>query len=182
MCVREGAWIHVDSKVQALTLIWQLTTRQLLKSTMQMTLRCTVGRFHQKWVQQHRVERPRSSQSNQCPQCLMGRGQACPWGQSRISVQQGKFETKSWSDQVQVLTSVLSSSLTLRNALKKSMWGRTRWWRSRWTWTTSLSMDTLRKHLQRQKCLQNTSWELAGVPDHWKRIYRTTQNSVGWRN
>ena len=35
---------------------------------------------------------------------------------------------------------------------------RTRWQRSRWTWSTSLSMDTSGIHLQTQKCLQNTSW------------------------
>ena len=40
---------------------------------------------------------------------------------------------------------------------------RTRWWRSRWTGSTSLSMDTSVIHLQTQKCLQNTSWERTGV-------------------
>ena len=59
---------------------------------------------------------------------------------------------------------------------------RTRWQRSRWTWSTSLSMDTSGIHLQTQKCIQNTSWEWTGVPDQWKRIYRTMQNSVGSRN
>ena len=59
---------------------------------------------------------------------------------------------------------------------------RTRWQRSRWTWSTSLSMDTSGIHFQTQKCMQNTSWEWTGVPDQWKRTYRTTQNSVGWRN
>ena len=34
----------------------------------------------------------------------------------------------------------------------------------------------------RQQCMQNTSWERTGGPDQRKRIYRTTQNSVGWRN
>ena len=34
---------------------------------------------------------------------------------------------------------------------------RTRRWRSRWTWSTSLSTDTSGIHLQTQKCLQNTS-------------------------
>ena len=42
---------------------------------------------------------------------------------------------------------------------------RTRWWRSRWTWGTSLSMDTSGTQFQTQKCLQNTSWEQTGVPD-----------------
>ena len=59
---------------------------------------------------------------------------------------------------------------------------RTRWWRSGWMWSTSLSMDALGKHLQTQKCMQITSWEQTGVPDWWKRVYRTTQNLVGWRN
>ena len=44
-------------------------------------------------------------------------------------------------------------------------------------WSTSLSMDMSAIHLQIQKCLQNSSWEQTRVPDHWKRIYRTTQNS-----
>ena len=59
---------------------------------------------------------------------------------------------------------------------------RTRWWRSRWMRSTSLSMDTSGIHLQTQKCMQTTSRERSGEPDQWKRIYRTTQNSVGWRN
>ena len=33
----------------------------------------------------------------------------------------------------------------------------TRWWRSRWMWSTSLSTDTSGTHLQTQKCMQNTS-------------------------
>ena len=48
-----------------------------------------------------------------------------------------------------------------------------------WPWSTSLSMDTSGIHLQTQKILQNISCEQAGVPDHWKRKYRTIQNSVG---
>ena len=32
-----------------------------------------------------------------------------------------------------------------------------------------------------QKISQNTSWQLAGVPDHQKGIYRSMQNLVGWR-
>ena len=60
--------------------------------------------------------------------------------------------------------------------------GRTRWQRSRWTWSTSLSSDTSGIHLQTQKCMQNTSWERTGVPDQRKRIYRPTKNLVGWRN
>ena len=55
--------------------------------------------------------------------------------------------------------------------------GGTRWWRGRWTWSTFLSTDTLGIHLQTHKCLQNTGWERTRVPDHWKRIYRTMQNS-----
>ena len=58
---------------------------------------------------------------------------------------------------------------------------RTRWQRSRWAWSTSLSTNTSGIHLQTQKCMQNTSWEWTEVPDQ-KRIYRTIQNSVGWRN
>ena len=42
---------------------------------------------------------------------------------------------------------------------------RTRWWRSIWTWSTSLSVDTSGIRLQTQKCMQNTSWEQTGVPD-----------------
>jgi len=58
---------------------------------------------------------------------------------------------------------------------------RTRWQRSRWTWSTSLSTDTSGIHLQTQKCMHNTSWERTGVPDQRGRIYRTMQNLVGWR-
>ena len=28
---------------------------------------------------------------------------------------------------------------------------------------------------------QTTSWEPAGVPDHWEGKYRSTQNAVGWK-
>ena len=62
-----------------------------------------------------------------------------------------------------------------------SILGGTSWWRSRWTWSTSLSTDTSGIPLQTQKYMQKTSWEQTGVPDQWKRIYRTMQNSVGWR-
>ena len=61
-------------------------------------------------------------------------------------------------------------------------WGRTRWRKSRWTWSTSLSMDTSEIYLQKQKCMQNTSWEWTGVPDQRKRLSRSMQNSVGRRN
>jgi len=54
-----------------------------------------------------------------------------------------------------------------------------RWRRSRWTRSTSLSNDTVGIYLQTQKYMKNTSGERTGVPDQWKRIYRTTQNSVG---
>ena len=58
----------------------------------------------------------------------------------------------------------------------------TRWLRSRLMWSTSLSTDTSGMHLQTEKYMQNTSWEHTGVPDQWKRIYRSMKNSVGWRN
>ena len=55
---------------------------------------------------------------------------------------------------------------------RRKQQGRTRWWRSRQKWIISLSIDTSRIHLQRQKILQNTSREQAGAPAHWKRTYR----------
>ena len=55
----------------------------------------------------------------------------------------------------------------------------TRWWRNRWMWSTSLTTDTSEIHLQIQKISHSTSWELAGVPDHQKRIRSSMQNSVG---
>ena len=55
---------------------------------------------------------------------------------------------------------------------------RTRWWRSRWMWSTTLSTDTSGIHLQTQKCVQNTNWESTGLTDQQKRIHRSTQN---WR-
>ena len=50
----------------------------------------------------------------------------------------------------------------------------TRWWKSRWAWSTSLSTHTSGIHLQTQKCMQNTSWEQTGGPDQQKRLYRAT--------
>ena len=41
--------------------------------------------------------------------------------------------------------------------LKYDRMERTRWWRSRQMWSTSLSMDKSGIHLQTQKCMQNTS-------------------------
>ena len=40
----------------------------------------------------------------------------------------------------------------------------------------------IRDILSTQKCMRNTSWEQTGVPDQWKRMYKTMQNSVGWGN
>ena len=54
---------------------------------------------------------------------------------------------------------------------------RKRWWRNMWTWSTSLSMDTSGIYLQTQNILQNTFWEWARVPDHWKIIYKPLKNS-----
>ena len=62
-------------------------------------------------------------------------------------------------------------AMTKLDSILKSR-DRTRWWRSRWTWSTSLSTDTSGTHLQTQKCMQNTSWKQTGVPDQWKRIYQ----------
>jgi len=80
-------------------------------------------------------------------------------------------------------TNLISSTMKTHRLLKIRLWsGRTRWWRSRWTWSPSLSIDTSGTHLQTQKCLQNISWEWTGGPDQWKRIYRSMQNLVGQRN
>ena len=46
----------------------------------------------------------------------------------------------------------LKMLVTIKNKLQ-----RTRWQRSRWTWTTSLSTDTSEILIQTQKCMQNTS-------------------------
>ena len=43
---------------------------------------------------------------------------------------------------------------------------RTRWQRSKWTWSTSLSTDPSGIHLQAQKCMQNTSCEMLGWMKH----------------
>ena len=40
----------------------------------------------------------------------------------------------------------------------------------RWMWSTSFSVNASGIHLQMQRISQSTSWELAGVPDHWKGI------------
>ena len=42
-------------------------------------------------------------------------------------------------------------------------------------WSTTLSMNTSGIHPKIQKCKQNTNREQTGVPDQWKKIYRTTQ-------
>ena len=65
-----------------------------------------------------------------------------------------------------------------KHFLKMGCQERTRWQRSIWMWHTSLSMDTSGIHLQTQKCMQNHQLRVEEVPDQWKRIYRTKQNSV----
>ena len=53
-----------------------------------------------------------------------------------------------------------SCHTSLRFSLKKphgSLRKRIRWQRSRWTWSTSFSIDTSGIHLQTQMCTQNTS-------------------------
>ena len=55
--------------------------------------------------------------------------------------------------------------------VKKQWVGKTRWWRSRWTWSTYLSLDALRIYLQMQKISQSTSWVLAAVLDNQRGIY-----------
>ena len=58
----------------------------------------------------------------------------------------------------------------------------TRWWESRWTWSTSLSTDASGRHLQTQ-ILQNTFWEWAGVLTTRKEYTepRRTQQNEGRR-
>lgn len=48
-------------------------------------------------------------------------------------------------------------------------------------WSSSVSRDTSGRHLQTQAILQNGRREQAGAPGHRRRLYRTTQNSAGWR-
>ena len=45
----------------------------------------------------------------------------------------------------------------LKFNIQKTKIERTRWHRSKWTWSTSVSMDTSGIHLQTQKCMQNIS-------------------------
>ena len=58
-----------------------------------------------------------------------------------------------------------------------------RLWRSRCMWSISVFMDTTGMHLQTQKCIQNTSWECAGVPDQQKEFIdpHKTQYDEGTR-
>ena len=92
----------------------------------------------------------------------------------------GLQKSQTWlSDYTTVTTCLTNYALV---TVKNQCGRRTRWWKSKWTWSTSLSTDSSGIHLQTQKCLQNTSWEWTGVPDQCKRIYRTMQNLVGWRN
>ena len=59
---------------------------------------------------------------------------------------------------------------------RETFQGKIRRQRSRWTWSASLFTDTSGTHLQTSERTQDSSWEWAGVPNQWKRIYRTTQN------
>ena len=61
-------------------------------------------------------------------------------------------------------TPVLASSHTWKSTESNNQdrdWG-TRWWRSRWMWSISPSMDTSGIHIQTQKCMQSrvdrSSW------------------------
>ena len=80
-----------------------------------------------------------------------------------------------WTGWISLQSKGLSRVLSNTTAQKSIQ--RTRCWRSRWTQSTFLFMVTSGIHLQTQKCIQNTSWEQTGVPDQWKRMYRTTQSS-----
>ena len=100
----------------------------------------------------------------------------CPFRKSEREILQCCFLSTPWS---KILWSL---KLYWFNKKWSNERERTRWWRSRWTWITSFSMDTSAILAQTQKCMQDTSWKQKGVPDPWKRIYRTLQNSVWWRN
>ena len=49
---------------------------------------------------------------------------------------------------------------------------------SRWKLSIRLSMDTSGLDLPMQKILQNTTWELEGVPDLQKVIYKSMKKLV----
>ena len=70
---------------------------------------------------------------------------------------------------------IRKTALDLETTITYGLGGRTRQQRSMWMWSISLSIDTSEIHFQMQKCMQNTTWERTGVPNHWKTIYRTMQ-------
>ena len=81
------------------------------------------------------------------------------WGKN------GKSERLYFLKSLQMVTAAMKlkdaawkkAMTNLDSTLKSKDRGITRWQRSRWMWSTSLSMDTSGIHLQTQKCMQNTS-------------------------
>ena len=60
--------------------------------------------------------------------------------------------------------------------------GRTRWRRSRWTWSTFISTDISGIHLQTQKYMQNTSWEQTEVTYKQQQQQQQQQQSTPRRD
>ena len=97
---------------------------------------------------------------------------------------------------------IRAKQIYILNKHKKavSLGWRTRWRRSRWMWSTSLSTDASGIHLQTQECTWNTSWvdrstwpEEKNIHNHTKfgrtkelggktRVSRTGAALSGWGN
>ena len=119
---------------------------------------------HMPWQQyKHRQKREHAEaplKLSMGPKAWSGHSQSCPFSTNQAPQADGKN----------------TSPPSLRIKVDLSSWmhyRRTRWQRSRWTWSTCLSTDTSGIHIQTQKCMQNTSWEWRGVPDQWKRPTQT---------
>ena len=86
-------------------------------------------------------------------------------GRVAIPFSGGSFQRRDWT-QVSHIAGRFFTVCATREAHYSSFikisTERTRWRRSRWMWSTSLSMDTSGIHLQTQKHMQNTSWEWTG--------------------
>ena len=64
--------------------------------------------------------------------------------------------------------SITEKAKTTIIIIKNDTGGRTRWWRSRWMWSTSLSMETSGIHLQTQKCIHQLRADRSTWPEEKK--------------
>ena len=68
----------------------------------------------------------------------------------------GKYTSRLNQEEIKNINTPITSN-EIETMIKNLPTERIRWWRSRWTLSTSLSTDTSGIHLQTQKCMLNTS-------------------------